>query len=240
LTTSEATSNLEEGILTPLVQRVMWLDHQYRDDNITVQAFGRTGIKAATQDIPPLQMNARYCYSWRGTEAQRNQQQIQAMIAGINVLRGIPKDMYENRKIDLTAVFEAFVEQVYGPRIAPLVFQDLEEELTVDPEQENAMLSQGFELPVHPMDDDKKHIETHKQLGPLAQGHILRHMHSMQIKMQQHQQQAAQAGQQGGGGGPGQPQPGASPAGPRQNKGPPGTPPTDSPTGDPGAMPRKM
>ena len=58
LTTADAVTVLEEGILTPLVQRFMAYDHQFREDAITIKQFGEMGLKANMEEIPQIQMNS--------------------------------------------------------------------------------------------------------------------------------------------------------------------------------------
>ena len=43
LTTADAVTTLEGEILTPMLQWFVWLDHQYRDKDLLIPAFGRDG-----------------------------------------------------------------------------------------------------------------------------------------------------------------------------------------------------
>jgi len=245
LTTTDAVTVVENEVLTPLVQRIVEYDHQFREDDLLVRAFGEMGLKATMETISPVQMNRRITLQWFGVEAARNAAQIQQMIAALNVIRGIPPNLYPGYTLNVAPLLVHVAMTTFGPRLAPQIFQPLSEQLAADPETENDMLAQGFEVMVHALDNDGQHIQVHLKAprGPQRDVHIQRH----QIQMQQ-KQAAAQGpkGQQGvpGGAGPGvagTPVPGAQPALPRQNKGPAGAIRPDSmPAAGAVPMPRKM
>ena len=46
------------------------------------------------------------------------------------------------------------------PPLSPLIFIKPEDQLPVPVEQENMLMAQGFEVPVHPQDDDQQHIQA--------------------------------------------------------------------------------
>jgi len=115
------------------------------------------------QMIPPVQMDRMYAFRWFGVEAARNAQQMQQQIAGINVIMKIPAPLYKGYTLDLGPVLSQMVENLFGPRLAPLTFRDARMELSVDPMQENEMLQEGFVVPVHKMDDHMAHMQAHKQ-----------------------------------------------------------------------------
>jgi hypothetical protein len=230
LTTADAVTVLEEGILTPLVQRMMAYDHQFRDRAVTIKHYGEMGIKANMEEIPPIQMNHRYEYRWFGVEAARNAQQIQQQIAMANVIKGIPPQMLPGYRLNMVPLVTRLADNSFGHRLAPMIFEKIQG-VTVDPEMENSLMIQGFEAPVHPDDDDMMHMQAHMQamqqgdFHGLIRTHMMAHQQQMQAKAQ-----AAQAQQQGlpgspGGAGPGvagSPKPGAQPQGPRLIKGPEG------------------
>lgn len=248
LTTADAVSVLEEGILTPLLERFIELDHQFRDEDITVPAFGDMGVEARMEKIPPVQFDRRYHFMWYGVEAARNAQQIQQQIAGINVLRGIPPQLYQGYRLNIVPAITYFVENAFGPRLAPLIFEDIRKQISQDPKKENEWLSGGVDVAVHLMDNHQEHIQVHSELlqgGPGAdqsgviQAHIMKHKMAMQEQMQQ--QQGGQPGAPGGAGPgqPGQPRQGAQP-GPQRPGGqnPPGAVHQDQ-MHQPGVMPRR-
>lgn len=250
LTTADSVINIEEGILTPVIKFFVSLDHQYRDDDIVVRQFGDMGLRATMEVVKPIQMNNRYEYRWFGVEAARNAQQIQQQIAMLNVIKGIPPQMYQGHKLNAVPVITQMIENTFGPRIAPLLFTDLKKDLTIDPEIENQLMGQGFPMPIHAMDDDLKHLQSHMQALQLGdqsgniRTHMMEHQTSMQMKsMQQMQQQGGLPGAPGGQGPgvAGTPQPGGQVQGPRMMKGPPGMIPPESlaKAGAP-TMPRKM
>ena len=260
LNTADSVTVLEEGVLTPLLDLFIELDHQHRDEDITVRAFGEMGLRAGMEHIPPVQMDRRYQFRWFGVEQARSAQQIQQQIAAMNVVRGIPPQQLNGYSINLVPVITQLMENTFGPRLSPLVFVSPEAQLPVPVEQENMLMAEGFEVPVHPQDDDQQHIQAHMQLlrsmqmgeGPKntkkIQTHIMRHVQQAQQKQQaamQVQQQAGQPGIPGGAIG-GQQQPGvagtprigAQPGLPRP-QGPPGQIPQDQ-LQDPRVFPRRV
>jgi len=235
LTTADAVTNFEEGVLTPLVQRFLEYDHQFRTTAMLVRSYGEMGMRAIMEEIPPQQVNHRWTLRWFGVEAAKNAQQIQQQIAAVNVIRGIPKEQYPGYTLDVTPLLINLAENAFGPRLAPLIFKDQKMQLAVEPKLENTMLEQGFDVAVHPLDNDPEHLKVHMELlkGGDPHGsvrvHIQKHQQSMSLKAQAMMMQAAQQGRgaQGvpGGAGPGvagTPRPGGQVAGPRLLKGPAG------------------
>lgn len=240
LMTADAVTVLEESIATPLIQRFMAYDHQFRDRPLTVKQFGEMGMKANMQDIPVIQENTKFEYRWFGVETARNAQQIQQQIAGVNVIKGIPPSMYPGYRLTLSPMLQHMTNNLFGYRMGPLIFEKIQG-VTVDPEMENQLMDQGFDAPIHPDDDDMAHLQAHmvgmqQSIGDLHgkyRPHMLAHQQQMQAKAQA---AAAQQNPQGlpgspGGAGPGAagaPRPGAQPAGPRLVKGPEGMIPPES------------
>ena len=207
LSTADAVTVIETGVLTPLLQRMMELDHQYRDKDISVKQYGEMGYRANMQTIPPIQWDARFEFKWLGVEAARNAQQVQQQIAMLNVLRGIPPQSYPGRKLNIEPVITQMIENTFGPRLSALMWGDATSQLSVDPMTENSMLEGGMQVEVHMMDDDPKHLQAHMPL--MAKGdptgqirvHIQKHAQQLQMKQQAAMLQAAQQGQPGSPGG---------------------------------------
>jgi len=235
LTTADAVSVLEDGILTPLIQRIVEYDHQFREKKTTVAVYGGMGARANMEDVEPIQLNKRFEFSWLGVEAARNAAQLQQQIAGMNILKGIPPQMYPGYRLNLKPAIESMTLSMFGPRLAPLIFEKVEG-VTVDPMIENTMLENGFMTEVHPADDDELHMTDHMAALQAMGGvdphgtfrdHIAKHQQQVMMKSQ-----AAIAAQSGGTpgspGGMGQPGAAGTPApggqadGPRPLRGPPG------------------
>jgi hypothetical protein len=241
LTTADAVTVLEEGVLTPIINRFIKLDHQFRDEEALIPIYGQMGKRAMMERVPPIQLETRYHFKWLGVEAARNAQQMQQQIAMLNVLRGIPPQLYGNKKLSMEAAIAQLVENTFGPRIAALTFQDQSEMMPIPPDQENMLLVNGFETPVSPMDDDNLHIQSHMRLlqtpgaGNMAKvkTHLFLHMQQQQKKIAAAAMQAQAQMQPGlpgapGGAGPGLPgQPAGGPRigaqpGAQRLQGPPG------------------
>jgi hypothetical protein len=231
LTTADAVTTIEGEILTPMLQWFVWLDHQYRDKDLLVPAFGEMGVQAEMEMIEPIQMDRRFEFRWFGVEAARSMQQIQMKMAGMNVLMNIPPEKYPGYELNMAPLIAEFVESTYGPRLAPRIFTDIRKKLTLEPKFENTILESGMPLPVHPMDEDTQHLQVHmehfQQVGDIhgtLREHMLRHQMQMQQKqqamaMQQQAMLQPHQPQQGGGG----PRSGGKATGPRLNgQGPPG------------------
>lgn len=231
LTTAAAVTVLEENILTPLLTRILEYDHQFRDKPMMVRSFGEVGRKAIMEEIEPVQIDRRYEFRWFGVEAARNAAQMQQQIAGINVIRGIPPQQYPGYRLNLAPLLVQMAENLFGPRLAPLIFTE-EQVISVDPMIENEMMEHGFDAPIHPGDDDMAHMQAHMQVLQATQdlhGTIRKHLtlHQQALAMKAAAQQNAKAGAQGGGGAPGVPQAGGQPSGPQSQPGAPGQIPVD-------------
>ncbi|PWT78228.1 MAG: hypothetical protein C5B60_01570 [Chloroflexi bacterium] len=244
LTTADAVTVLEDGILSPLVSLFMDLDYQYREKDLTVRQFGQTGIGANLEKVSPLESGSKYSFRWSGVEVSRSQQQQQQKIAALNILKSIPPQAYPGYTLNVEPIIMDIVESVYGPQQGRLVFKDLRSQISIDPEKENALMDMGHSPFVHPMDDHQEHIASHQQSmqldgdpSRLKMVHIQEHVLAMS-QMAQAQQQAMQP--QGEQQGPGA-RPGAQPSQGRPAQQPPGQIGQDQlGRGDPTVFPRKV
>lgn len=254
--TADVVALLESGIYSPLLQWMYELDYQFRSKPVTVRKFGTLGIQAQMQQVPLSQSGTHYTFRWYGSESFKSTQQVQSMIAGLNVLRGISPEQLNGRKIDVGPVVEHVVNIIYGPKLAPHVLIDQRHQLVMDPVEENALLVEGFPVMVQPMDDDKHHLQTHyaamKTTGDpsgFLRLHMMDHIKQMAAKGQAPggpQQPGAMPVPAGGapapagpGGPPGQPRIGAQPGTVRSVQNPPGAISPDQ-SGDPSAMPTNL
>ena len=218
LSTADVCTNIEDEILTPLLRWFVDLDHQFREEEITVVEYGQMGIAAKLEEIPVIESSRRFEFRWFGVEAARNAQAIQQQISAINVVKGIPPDQYKGREINLVPVISLLIENAFGSRMAPEIFRDLKSKLSMSPEEENRYLALGIALPVHELDEDQQHMQVHAQdmedgdpTGARRE-HMMLHRAQMNMKMQA--QMAQISGMQRGpppGGGPPQGAPGARP-----------------------------
>ena len=233
LTTAEACGVIEEGILTPMLTQWVEMDHQFRDDEVTVRTYGELGSLAKMQTVRPLQSTTRYHFTWFGVEQARNAAQYQQEIALMNVARGLSADL--NRAgymFDPAPILEHAAGSICGWRRGRLVIKDMRSQLAMDPELENRMMADGFKHTVHPMDEDPKHIQSHMRYvqetgDPTGEGKmaIQQHQMSMQVKataMMRQQGMQPPGALPGGGGPPAGPATGGLAPGPRPVRGPPG------------------
>jgi hypothetical protein len=243
LTTADAVTTLEEGILTPLIQWFIDLDYQFRDRALTIKKYGPLGVEAQMEEVEPLQMNERVEFRWLGVEAARNAQQVQTQIAAMNILRGVPPEFYAGYTLSLQPAIAQLIESTFGPRLSRQIFKPSQLTQSLPPEQENLMLMEGCLVHVSPMDDDQAHMLAHmdflKTGGPIAdshqmlRAHIQEHMLSLQKKQMAAVPGAQQGGRPGTPGGagkgvPGQPRAGAMPGRmPTATQQPPGAIPQD-------------
>jgi hypothetical protein len=242
LTTADAVTNVEQEILTPVAQRFVEYDHQFRDEEITIRVYGEPGMRANMEQVEPIQLNKRFDIKWYGVQSARNAAQMQQKIAWVNVVMKLPPTAYPDYTLDLAPMIVEGTEDLFGAKLGPQIFKR-KSIISVDPHIEDQMMEHGFRTAVHPADDDLQHIQDHiaavqEQGDPHGtfREHIELHQHQMQDKAAA----AAKTQQPGGGGGGGSPA-GAMPTMPRQGKGPPGGIRPDSmPAAGAVPMPRKM
>ena len=240
LTTADAVTTLEEGILTPLLQWFIALDYQFRDRELTIKKYGPLGVEAQMEEVEPLQLNERVEFRWLGVEAARNAQQIQQQIAAMNILRGVPPQFYEGYTLTLQPAIAQLIESTFGPRLSRQIFRPSALTQSLPAEQENLMLMEGFQVHVSPLDNDQEHLQSHlnflKTGGPIADSHatLRAHIQEHMVSLQKKQMAAAPGGQPGTPGGqqgrgmPGQPRQGAMPGRlPTGTQSPPGAIPAD-------------
>ena len=255
LTVSDAVTNMETGVLTPIVGLMMDYDYQFRDRPLTVRSFGDLGVKAEMIAIPPQQAGKRWRFRWFGVEAARAAAQIQQQISAINVLMPMtqhPSIAQSGYRMDLVPLVRSVVESAFGPRLAPEIFKSVVDEFSLDPELENELLAQGLNMPISPLDNFAKHMQMHapllQQFPPLtpahtaAQKHIQAHQQGERVKqMAQAMQQAQGQPPVSTGGSPRGPRRGATPTMPRGGQQPPGAIHADQmPMAGAVTMPRKM
>ncbi len=240
LTTSEAVKVAVEGILDPAMGWIVDLDYQFRDRPLTVRMFGDLGKQAELQQVAPLQNRAGFSFRWRGGEQVKMQAMMQQQgNAALAVVRGLRQELgQEGYQLHLGPAVQALMQATFGAPLGAQILIDQRHQLTMPQDQENVMLGDGFDVPVHPLDNDAEHL---KALMPWLQEtgdphgtgrvHAQAHLQQMQMKNQAAMMKAAAgqggppgAGQppQGGPPGAGQPQPGAAPGPPHAVKRPPG------------------
>lgn len=232
LTTADVVTEIEGGILTPILRWFVYLDHQFRSEDLMVRQFGVEGKRMSMDTIKPVQFDRRFEVRWFGVEAARSAQQMQLQMAGLNMIRAIPPQMYPGYTLNMTPVLQQFLENLFGPRVSAEVFQDERRKLTFEAEFENELLEDGFQVPVQMLDDDAAHLKAHAQVLRETHdptGNVRVHMQLHQKQMQQKQiqammQQAMQQLQGQNQGGPqGAPRKGAGPGNSRGGQqGPPG------------------
>jgi hypothetical protein len=245
LTTADAVTTLEGGILTPILRWFVYLDHQFRDEDLLVRQFGLEGKRMSMDIIEPVQFDRRFEIKWFGVEAARSAQQMQMQMAGLNMVGQIPPDKLPGFQLNMVPVVQQFLENLFGPRVAAEVFQDQRKRFSLDAEFENKLLAQNFAVPVNPQDEDQQHMQVHQQLMQEGDpsGHVRQHIMLHQVQMQKKQQmmamQAMAQAMQGQGppGGQGGPRRGAVPGPPRGGQQPPGAIHQDQ-MRDPSMMPR--
>lgn len=245
---ADNTALIQEGIFSQMVEWFYELDYQYRDEAITVRKYGELGLQATMDQVEPIQVRQRLNFKWYGTEGFKAAQQTQQQISWLNVLKGLPPEVLNGRKLDLGPALEVINGSILGPRLGPRVLIDQRHQLTMTPERENELLEHDFPVQVHDMDDDQAHIQSHfehfqilmkmppemlegNNVARLARGHILEHI--QQVKKKAMMAMGAQPGQTGA---PGQPKPGGQAQPPTGAQNPPGA---VSPDNMPTAMPRR-
>ena len=225
----------EDEIMNPLVEWLFELDQQFRTAELMIEQRGEIGVKAKVDSVPVQQWGAKYFFRWLGSEAQQNAQRLQSQISWANVVKGIPPQMMPGKQLDLSPMIEMGTEQIFGPELAPRIIKDTRNQFTLDPEMENEIIFNKFEVLVHEADDDAHHLQSHMMAANKTQDpdgrykeHMKMHMAAMQKKREMamaQQQQKGAPGMPGGGGAPGvpgTPKPGAQPMPPRGGQQPPG------------------
>lgn len=245
LTTADAVAVAEQGIFTPLASLMLDMDYQYRDTKLLVRQYGPMGASAISEEVPPLQNDARFVVRWCGVEAARGAQQIQQKIALMGILRALPPASYPDYTLDMQPMIVDVVESTCGPQQARLTLKDHRSQLSVDPAIENSMMDDGLFVDVHPSDNDQEHIAAHtaklKSEGDpagLLLPHINKHAQQAMVKVAAQKMALSGGGQQKGQGQPNQTPPGAQPKGPRGVQQPAGAIPQDQ-MKDASVMPRK-
>ncbi len=230
---SDHAERFEEEMLDPLLEMLYEFDAQFRDKEVTVRSMGEIGVKASMIEVNPQQFGEKYYFKWYGTAFMAGQNRMQQQIAWMNVLKGIPPQMLDGRKLSVLPIIEAGTENIFGPDIAPKILIDERNQFTVDPDVENELLHNQFDVEVHEGDDDVRHMQSHIKAASIAgdpmaffKNHMGKHM--MQLQKKRQMQMAQSQPKQGAPGGPGGAGPGvggtsgAMPGQARPGQNPPG------------------
>lgn len=233
-TIGDVVKRFEFGVMNRILEWFYDLDLQFRDDELAVMIDGEHGVQSIIEKIPPQQVGHRYWFKWLGADKSMGAQNNQQLISWMNVLRGLPPNVLNGRKLDLGPMIDFLNEAICGPTMAQNVLIDERHKISIPPEMENEFMVNNIPAFVSPLDDDVAHIREHQQGAKITGDpngqfriHIQNHMKAIQEKQQQ-QPQKGQPGIPGSlnGQGPpgvaGTPRPGAVPAGPRNGQQPPG------------------
>lgn len=222
-TIGDVVKRFELGVMNKIMEWFYDLDLQFRDEDLTVMIDGAHGAESIIEKIPPQQVGHRYWFKWLGADKAMSAQNNQQLIAWMNVLRGLPPNVLNGRKLDLGPLIDFLNEAVCGPTMAQNILIDERKQISIPPEMENELLLNNMPVRVSQYDNDIEHIQMHQQAAmqtgdptTMFRRHIALHVQALQMK----QQQAQPQGQPGipGGAGPGiagTPRPGAIPMGPR-------------------------
>lgn len=196
ISTADVVTILETAVLNKVLRWFYEMDYQFRDKDIHVRRFGSMGIQAEMQAVPPLGVDTHYTFKWYGTEGSKSAQQIQQMISMLNVMKSIPPEMLNGRRIDAGPVIEQAANVTFGPRVAPKVLIDQSHMLSIDPIEENIALLQGFCVKTSPADNHPEHLKSHQQAALISgdpsgviRVHIQEHEEDMKAMQQQMQPQ---------------------------------------------------
>lgn len=234
-TIGDVVKRFELGVMNRIIEWFYDMDLQFRDEDLAVIIDGDHGVQSIVEKIPPQQVGHRYWFKWLGADKAISAQNNQQLISWMNVLRGLPPQVLNGRKLDLGPMIDFLNEAICGPTMAQNVLIDERSKISVPPDMENEFMVNNIPAFVCELDDDVEHIRTH-QMGAQITGdpngkfrvHIEDHIKAIQAKQQQPKPQGYPGipGSLGGPGGPpgvaGTPRPGAVPAGPRNGQNPPG------------------
>jgi hypothetical protein len=229
-TIGDVVKRFEFGVMNRILEWFYDFDLQFRDEELAVMIDGEHGVQATIEKIPPQQVGHRYWFKWLGADKAMGAQNNQQLISWMNVLRGLPPNVLNGRKLDLGPMIDFLNEAICGPTMAQSVLIDERHRISIPPAMENEFMVNNLPAFVSPLDDDVEHIKEHQQGAQITgdpagkfREHIAEHIKAIQAKQAQQQPK----GQPGipGGAGPGvagTPRPGAVPAGPRNGQNPPG------------------
>lgn len=258
LTTAIMTRRMA-SIMTWVMGWWVDLDYQYRDQDITVKTHGKQGVSVNMEAIAPFKTRTFYRFRWWGADQARfNAATFQQITAYLNVIAS-PQMQQQlqaaGKRVDFVPMLEMASSALLGPKYGALTIIDERANLSLDPEVENQMMTDGFSVPISPFDQHMQHIQAHQRAMQMTgdprgnlRVHLQRHLIASQAQqmagMMQAMQQQQQPGNQQGQGqrrGNGAAKPGSQPAGQRPMRGPPGMiAPEQLPAAGGIMMPRKM
>jgi hypothetical protein len=214
-TIGDVARRVEHEILNPLLEWFYELDVQFRDDDLWVAMEGEHGVQAKMQRLPAQQVNERYHFRWMGLDQTIGAQRIQQMIGMMNVLRGVPPQQLNGRRLDVGPILDFVAQSTFGPTMTQNILIDERHKTLVPPAVEIELLLNGFDCPPNPLDNQIEHLQALQKAAQQTGDPKGVFRKQMQARMQMMQAQMPQGtpgmGGMGGPGQPGQPRPGAMP-----------------------------
>lgn len=191
---ADLSENIEEQVMSPLLKKYHMLNQQYISDEEVFYVTGKSGIKEWKR-LSPEQLVGDYHFYWRGSNQASNLHvKNRQMMEFLNVaMPAIPYLQSQGKQLNVDYVLERIWKDGFAlDGLDKLFTEGMEDEVPVDPNQENILLSVGKFVPISAGEDDQAHIQIHQPLlqhpDPYVRKAVTKHIMMHSFRLQQMQQ----------------------------------------------------
>lgn len=190
------SENIESQVMSPFLRKQFMLNQQFLDDEVWFRVLGKEPEKISPEDLV-----GNFNFIWLGAnQTQTLAVKSQQMMNFLQVSANIPPS--PDFRIDWGNILKRIWKEGMGLDGEDSIIVQMNDKSMMSAEAENAALIFGALLPVHPLDNDQEHIQTHQQILQIPTldestrdnivEHLSRHQSAMQAKQQTQQGQQQQ------------------------------------------------
>lgn len=198
----DLAENIEYQVMSPWLFKVYKRNQQFLNEIEIFMVAGKNGVKN-WKKMSPEMLVGDYAFFWRGSnEATNLHVKSRQMTEFLNAVAPFALIMeQQGARLDFPYIFKRIWREALGLDGEDRLIQQIETDVSIDPETENLLLSLGKYIPTSMNDNHEQHLQTHESLlnsgNEYAVSTAMRHYQEHQLKFQQMQQSMQQQGSSG-------------------------------------------
>jgi len=165
----DVVENLEDQVYTPFLRMSHALAMQCMSKAMILKVTGIEGVSFVERRISPEDIAGDFEFRWLGSTTNVNHQvRAQQMVNFLQMVARIPPEVLQAQgiQIDLGFILRAIWEDGFSLRDGDRIIKNTNQVKAIDARIENDLFraGRGAEVDVSPIDDDRQHIEIHRDL----------------------------------------------------------------------------
>lgn len=200
LPVADLSENLEEQVMSPMLKKCHMLNQQYISDEEVFYVTGKSGMKEWKR-LSPEQLIGDYHFYWRGSNQATNiHVKNRQMMEFLNVgLPAVPYLESQGKRLNVDYILKRIWKDGFAlDGLDKLFDEGMEDEVPVDPNQENLLLAVGKFVPISAGENDQEHMQVHQPLmnhpDPYVRKAVTRHQMMHSYRLQQMQEMMSMGG----------------------------------------------